>query len=32
VRVDLGDRVLTPPEDVVREMREERDAQLVAVR
>jgi prevent-host-death family protein len=32
VRADLGDRVLTPPEEVVREMREERDAQLVAVR
>lgn len=32
VRADLGGRELTPPEDVLREMREERDEQLVALR
>jgi hypothetical protein len=32
VRADLGERELTPPEDVLREIREERDEQLVALR
>ncbi len=32
VRADLGDGRLTMPEDVVRQMREERDAQLVTLR
>jgi len=32
VRADLGDRKLTSPEDVLREMREERDEQLTALR
>ena len=32
VQADLGERELTPPEDVLREMREERDEQLVALR
>jgi prevent-host-death family protein len=30
VRADLGDRELPPVEDIIREMREERDAQLDA--
>lgn len=30
--VDLGDRELTPPEEVVRQIREERDEQLAPVR
>ena len=32
VRADLGDRELTPPEEVLREMREERDEQLSGLR
>ena len=32
VQADLGERELTPPDDVLREMREERDEQLVALR
>jgi prevent-host-death family protein len=32
VRADLGDRELTPPEEVLRQMREERDEQLAALR
>ena len=32
VRADLGDRELTPPEKVLRRIREERDEQLVAMR
>ncbi len=32
VQADLGERELTPPEDVLCEMREERDEQLVALR
>jgi prevent-host-death family protein len=32
VQADLGERELTSPEDVVREMREERDEQLTALR
>ena len=32
VRADLGGRDLTPPEDVLREMRKERDEQLAALR
>ena len=31
VRADLGGQDLTPPEDVLREIREEQDEQLVAV-
>ncbi len=29
IQQELGDRTLTPSEDVIREMREERDAQLL---
>jgi prevent-host-death family protein len=29
IRQELGDRTLPPPEDIIREMREERDAQLL---
>jgi prevent-host-death family protein len=32
IRADLGDRKLPPPEDIIREMREERDAQLMDLR
>jgi prevent-host-death family protein len=32
VQADLGERELTPPEDVLREIREERDEQLAALR
>jgi prevent-host-death family protein len=32
IATELGDRELPPPEDVIRQMREERDAQLLAVR
>ena len=32
VKADLGDRELTPPEDVLRADREERDERLVALR
>ena len=32
VRADLGDRKLTPPEEVLQQIREERDAQLLGLR
>jgi hypothetical protein len=32
IRAELGERALTPPEEVIRQMREERDAQLLAMR
>ena len=32
VRADLGDRRLTPPEEILREIREERDEQLTHMR
>jgi prevent-host-death family protein len=32
VRADLGERDLMPPEEVLRQIREERDEQLVALR
>jgi prevent-host-death family protein len=32
IRIDLGERVLPPPEEIIRQMREERDAQLLALR
>jgi prevent-host-death family protein len=32
VRADLGDRELTPPEEVLRQIREERDEQLAPLR
>lgn len=32
VRADLGDRELAPPEEVLRQIREERDEQLAALR
>jgi len=32
IQADLGERDLTPPEEVLREMREERDARLAAMR
>lgn len=32
IRADLGDRKLPPPEDIIQEMREERDAQLMDLR
>jgi prevent-host-death family protein len=32
IRAELGERQLTPPGEVLRQMREERDAQLLAVR
>jgi hypothetical protein len=32
VQADLGGRTLTPPEDVLREVREARDEQLTALR
>jgi prevent-host-death family protein len=32
IRADLGDRKLPPPEEIIREMREERDAQLMDLR
>jgi PHD/YefM family antitoxin component YafN of YafNO toxin-antitoxin module len=32
VRADLGDRELTPPEEVLREVRKERDEQLAPLR
>jgi len=31
MRIELGERVLPPPEEIIRQMREERDAQLVAL-
>jgi prevent-host-death family protein len=31
-RADLGDRALPPPEEILRQIREERDEQLLAVR
>ena len=32
IRTELGERELLPPEEIVRQMREERDAQLLAMR
>jgi len=32
IRAELGERRLTPPEEVIRQMREERDAQLTGLR
>lgn len=32
IRAELGERELTPPEEVLRQIREERDAQLLALR
>lgn len=32
IRADLGDRELVPPEEVLRQIREERDAQLLDLR
>jgi prevent-host-death family protein len=32
IQVELGERELPPPEDVIRQMREERDARLLAMR
>jgi prevent-host-death family protein len=32
IRTELGERELPPPEEVLRQMREERDAQLLALR
>lgn len=32
VRADLGDRELMPPEEVLQQIREERDAQLLGLR
>jgi len=32
IRSELGDRKLRPPEEVIRQMREERDAQFLALR
>jgi len=32
IQVELGDRELPPPEGILRRMREERDAQLLAMR
>ena len=32
IRADLGDQQLPPPEDIIRKMREERDAQLMDLR
>ncbi|HEY63480.1 MAG TPA: type II toxin-antitoxin system Phd/YefM family antitoxin [Caldilineae bacterium] len=32
IRAELGERELTPPEEIIRQMREERDAQLLAMR
>lgn len=29
IQLELGDRTLPPPEDIIREMREERDAQIL---
>ena len=29
IRADLGERQLPPPEEIIREMREERDAQII---
>lgn len=29
IQLELGDRILLPPEDIIREMREERDAQIL---
>ncbi len=29
IRQELGGRILPPPEDIIREMRDERDAQLL---
>jgi len=31
IRAELGDRELMPPEELIRQMREERDAQLLAL-
>jgi prevent-host-death family protein len=32
IRADLGGRQLPPPEEIIREMREERDAQIMDLR
>jgi prevent-host-death family protein len=32
IQAELGERELPPPEDVIRQMREERDARLLAMR
>ena len=32
IQAELGGRELPPPEDVIRQMREERDARLLAMR
>jgi len=32
IRADLGERQLPPPEEIIREMREERDAQIMDLR
>ncbi len=32
IRTELGDRKLPPPEEILRQIREERDAQLLALR
>ena len=32
IQAELGDRELPPPEEVLRQIREERDAQLLALR
>jgi prevent-host-death family protein len=32
IRAELGDRELAPPDEVLRQIREERDAQLLALR
>jgi prevent-host-death family protein len=32
IRAELGERPLPPPEEMIQQMREERDAQLLAVR
>ena len=32
IRAELGERQLPPPEEMIRQMREERDAQLLALR
>lgn len=31
IRAELGDRELTPPEDIIRQMREERETQFLAL-
>ncbi len=32
IRAELGERQLPPPEEMIRQLREERDAQLLALR